>query len=145
MGIKVTGSSGAGGDKHFWRVPDELKDTMLILEFVSKEEAVQPSFDDKTVMEPAWRFNYLVYDFATKAPIVDEGTGEQAIYSDRVGQSLNTRSNAYKRLAALLGRDPEVGEEEDDLFAEAVGKRCGGNFSKGWLKTTMRMPAAMLV
>lgn len=139
MGIKVTDPTATR--THYWKP----EDTMYIFEFIGKEDTTKKSFDDDTVMVPAWRFNFKVYDFATKAPVIDPETGEQAIYSDRQTQSLNQRSNSYGRLIALLNRDLAPGEDSEDLFNEAIGKRCGGNCAGGWLKTTMRMPAAMLV
>lgn len=138
MGIKV--STGGGGGQHFFK-PD---DGMFVLEFVSFEETTKKAFNSEEIV-PAWRWNFKMYHFDTKLPVIDAETGEPAVYSDRVNRSLDTRSNAYSRFAALLAREIEAGEDSDDLFREAVGKRCGGNFMGGWLKTTMRMPAGMLV
>ena len=135
MTIKVSDSSGGGN----YFKPD---DGMYVLEFVDREETTQRAFQSEAE-EPAWRWSFLVFDFPSKNPVIDSETGAQAVYKDRTKQSLHIRSKAYPRLAALLKRDPEVGETDDALFPSAVGKRCLGTFNKGWLKTTVRMPEGM--
>lgn len=133
MAGKVVSDS-SGGGKYF-----QPKDGMYLMEFVTYEETTQRAYQSEE-QEPAWRWHMKLYDFATKLPVIDSETGEQAIYQDRTKQSLHIRSNGYKRAAAFLQRDPAVGETEEDLFAQMVGRRCFGTFSGGWLKATVRTP-----
>lgn len=135
MTIKVT--SGRGAARFY--APE---DGMYIMEFIGREDTTKRAWQSEEE-EPAWRFKYRLYDFSTKTPVIDPETGEVAVYQDRVKQSLNTRSNAYTRLTALLRREPVDGETDDSLFAEAEGKRCFGTFAGGWLKTSVRMPEGM--
>lgn len=136
MTIRVT--SGRGGTQRYF----SPEDGMYIMEFVGREETTKRAWQSEEE-EPAWRFKYRLFDFSTKAEIIDPESGEPAVYQDRVKQSLNTRSNAYTRLTALLRREPADGETDDALFAEAEGKRCFGTFAGGWLKTSVRMPEGM--
>ena len=133
MAGKVVSDS-SGGGQYF--KPD---DGMYLLEFVEIEETTRPVWQSDE-QEPAWRWKALMYDFASKQPVIDPETKQQAVYQDRTKQSLHIRSNGYKRVAAFLKRDPAVGETEEELFAAMPGKRCFGTFSGGWLKAVVRTP-----
>lgn len=127
-------SDGSGGGNYY-----KPADGMYLMEFVGIEETTRPVYQSDE-QEPAWRWKFKMFDFTTKAPVIDAETGDQAIYQDRTKQSLHIRSNGYARVAALLRRDPAVGETEEALFAGLSGKRCFGTFSGGWLKGVVRTP-----
>lgn len=122
MGIKVSDGTSGGGE---WFRP---ANGMYVMEFTGFTDSEQKGFETDE-MEPAWDLSFRIGSFPAFDLLKDDA-GEPRVYVERVKRSLHPRSNAYGILKALLDREIETGEDSDDLFAEAAGKKMLAQFDK---------------